>query len=359
MATALKAEKVTEGDPREAAREAGLRYVSDALPGIRRRKSGRGFAYTAPDDRPIRDRATLRRIQRLAIPPAWTHVWICPMPNGHLQATGRDAKGRKQYRYHDRWREVRDQEKYERLVPFGRALPRIRARVRRDLDKPDMPREKVLAAIVRLLDRTLMRVGNEEYAKSNDSYGATTLQEHHVDVDGAELKIRFRGKAGRLHTIGLRDRRLARLVKHLQELPGQDLFHYLDDDGEVRRVTSEDVNDYLRETTGSEFTAKDFRTWAGTVLGLHALTRLEQPDTPRQAKRELSAAVKWVAGLLGNTPAVCRRCYIHSAVIRAFLDGRLETAPERELEAMLSDVEEGLRPEERAVLRFLESAAGR
>lgn len=356
MATALKAEHVAEGDPREAAREAGLRYVSDTMPGIRRRRSGRGFAYFAPDDRQVNDAATLRRIKRLAIPPAWTDVWICPTPEGHLQATGRDAKRRKQYRYHDRWREVRDQEKYERLLPFGRALPRIRARVRRDLDRPDAPREKVLAAVVRLLDRTLMRVGNDEYAKSNDSYGATTLQEHHVDVDGSLLKIRFRGKSGKEHAIGLRDRRLARLVKHLQELPGQELFQYLDDDGEVRKITSEDVNDYLRETTGAEFTAKDFRTWAGTVLGLHALTRAEHPETARQAKRELSQAVRWVAGLLGNTPAVCRRCYIHSAVIQAYLDGRLETAPERKLNAMLSDVDEGLRPEERAVLRFLESA---
>lgn len=356
MATAFSAEQATEGDPREAAREAGLRYVSDTEPGIRRRRSGRGFAYEAPDGSPIRDGATLRRIKRLAIPPAWTDVWICATPNGHLQATGRDAKGRKQYRYHDRWREVRDQEKYERLLPFGRALPRIRARVRRDLEKPEMPREKVLAAIVRLLDRTLMRVGNEEYAKSNESYGATTLQEHHVDVDGSLLKIRFRGKSGKEHAIGLRDRRLARLVKQLQELPGQELFQYVDEEGDVKRITSEDVNDYLRETAGAEFTAKDFRTWAGTVLGLHALTRLDRPDTARGARRELSEAVKWVAGLLGNTPAVCRKCYIHSAVIQAYLDGRLESAPDRELDEMLSDVDEGLRPEERAVLRFLESA---
>ena len=356
MATVLKAENSTEDDPREAAREAGLRYISDAVPGIRRRKSGRGFAYFGPDDRAIRDTATLRRIKRLAVPPAWTDVWICPTPNGHLQATGRDARGRKQYRYHDRWREVRDEEKYGRLLHFGRALPRIRARVRRDLEKPGTPREKVLAAVVRLLDRTLIRVGNEEYARENNSYGATTLQEHHVDVDGSLLKIRFRGKAGRQHRIGLRDRRLARLVKQLQELPGQELFQYVDDDGEVRPVTSEDVNEYLRETTGQGFTAKDFRTWAGTVLGLHALARLDQPESQRQAKRELSEAIRWVAALLGNTPAVCRKCYVHSAVIQAYLDGKLEAAPERELEAMLSDVEEGLRPEERAVLRFLAAA---
>ncbi|HEX6488772.1 MAG TPA: DNA topoisomerase IB [Candidatus Dormibacteraeota bacterium] len=341
-------------DARAAARDAGLRYTSDQMPGIRRRRAGRGFAYVNADDRPVRDAATLRRIKRLAVPPAWTDVWICAQPNGHLQATGRDARGRKQYRYHDRWREVRDEAKYERLVPFGRALPKIRARVRRDLELPGTPRDKVLAAVVRLLDRTLVRVGNEEYARENDSYGATTLREEHVDVEGSRLRLRFRGKGGREHVVGLRDRRLARLVKQLEELPGQELFQYVDDDGQVRPVTSDDINDYLRDITGDDFTAKDFRTWAGTVLGLYALTRAEPPSSAGQARRELSGAIKWVAGLLGNTPAVCRKCYVDGAVIQAYLDGKLKPAPDRELDEMLSEVEAGLRPEERAVLRFLD-----
>src|SRR5438132_4881312 len=233
MATALKAQPPHD-DPRQAARDAGLRYVSDSMPGIRRQRSGRGFAYTDVDGRALHDRASLRRIRRLAVPPAWTDVWICPAPNGHIQATGRDAGGRKQYRYHDRWREVRDEAKYDRLLPFGRSLPRVRARVKRDLELSGTPREKVLAAIVRLLDRTLMRVGSEEYARRNDSYGAATLRDDHVDVAGSDLTLRFRGKSGREHAVGLRDRRLARLIEKLQELPGQELFQYVDHDGEVR-----------------------------------------------------------------------------------------------------------------------------
>ena len=337
-----------------AARGAGLRYVSDEMPGIRRRRSGRGFAYTGPDGKPVRA-ADVSRIKRLAIPPAWTDVWISPSPDGHIQATGRDARGRKQYLYHDRWREVRDEAKYERLVPFGKALPRLRARVRRDLDLRGTPREKVLAAVVRLLDRTLVRVGNEEYARENESYGATTLLDEHVRVQGDRLRFRFRGKSGKEHVIGLLDRKLARLVKLLDELPGQELFQYVDDDGELMPVRSDDVNDYLRDATGEHFTAKDFRTWAGSVLALHALAQKDKPESERQAKRELAEAIKWVASLLGNTPTVCRKCYVHSALIEAFLDGRISQVPERELDSMLADVEAGLRPEERALMRFLEA----
>ena len=356
MPAALPADTVGADDPRAAAGEAGLRYVSDQSPGIRRRRRGRGWTYTAPDGRAISDRATLRRLRALAVPPAWTDVWISPFPNGHIQATGRDARGRKQYRYHDRWREVRDATKYDRLLPFGQALPRLRARVVKDLERPGMPREKVLAAIVRLLDRTLVRVGNERYARDNESFGATTLQEDHVRVSGDRLELRFRGKSGREHLIGLRDRRLARIVKKLEELPGQELFQYLDEGGELQKVDSDDVNEYLQQVTGDEFTAKDFRTWAGTVLALHALSTRSQPESEREARRELNEAVKWVAALLGNTPSICKQCYIHSDVIKAYLDGRVAAVRERDLEAMLADVDEGLRPEERALLRFLRRA---
>jgi DNA topoisomerase-1 len=333
----------------------GLRHVSDDMPGIRRHRSGRGFAYTAADGTPVRDPATLRRIKRLAIPPAWTDVWICPADNGHIQATGRDARGRKQYRYHDRWREQRDEAKYERLLPFGEALPKLRERVRRDLALQGVPREKVIAAVVRLMDRTLVRVGNEEYARENGSYGATTLREEHVTVEGDRLELRFRGKSGREHLIGLRDRRLARVVKKLEELPGQELFQYADADGDLRRVTSDDVNAYLREVMGEDFTAKDFRTWAGSVLGLHALTHLDEaPASERETKRRLNEAVKWVASLLGNTPAVCRKCYLHSSVIRGFIEGDLP-APL----AVQPDGDDELRPEERELLRLLRRGAAR
>jgi DNA topoisomerase-1 len=327
-----------------------LRHVSDDAPGIRRRRAGGGFSYVGPDGRVVSDRDTLARIRSLAIPPAWTDVWICPIENGHIQATGRDARGRKQYRYHDRWRELRDEAKYDRLLPFGEKLPRLRRRVQRDLARPGMPREKVVAAVVRLMDRTLVRIGNDEYARQNGSFGATTLREEHVDVRGDRLELRFRGKSGREHLIGLTDARLARVVKKLEQLPGQELFQYVGDDGELRRVTSDDVNDYLRSVMGEEFTAKDFRTWAGSVLGLHALMNLEEPASPRESRRRLNDAVKWVASLLGNTPAVCRRCYLHSSVIRAYSEGDLPRA---------ASGSEGLRAEEQTLLRLLRREARR
>ncbi len=344
-------------DPVAAARAAGLRYVSDAMPGIRRRRSGRGFAYTGPEGEPVRDPEVLSRIKRLAVPPAWTDVWISPAPNGHIQATGRDARRRKQYRYHDSWREVRDETKYERLLPFGEALPRIRRRVNADLSRPGLPKEKVLAAVVRLMDRTLIRVGNQEYAKENESFGATTLQEDHVEVRGESVEFRFRGKSGKDHAVRLRDRRLARIVEHLLDLPGQELFRYVGDDGEPHPIESADVNDYLREAAGADFTAKDFRTWAGTVLGLHALRMREEPGSDRHARREVKEAIKWVAGFLGNTPTVCERCYVHPAVVDAYREQRLERVPHRRVEAMMNDSEEGLRPEERELLRFLRRSA--
>lgn len=312
--------------PAESARAAGLRYVNDTLPGIERRPAAKGFRYVAADGTPVRDKATLARIRALAIPPAWTQVWICPREDGHLQATGRDARGRKQYRYHERWREVRDESKYGRLVAFGRALPRIRRRVARDLARPGLPREKVLATVVRLLETTFIRIGNEEYARDNESFGLTTLRERQVRVEGARLRFRFRGKSGVPHEVALTEPRIARIVRHLQELPGQELFQYVDDDGGTRGIESADVNAYLKQLAGEEFTSKDFRTWAGTLLCARALRRLPAPASAAAGKREVAQAIEAVARELRNTRAVCRKCYIHPAVIESYFEGRLQDA---------------------------------
>jgi len=306
---------------RASARAAGLRYASDARPGITRRRAGRGFSYRDADGRPIRDPATVERIRRLAIPPAWTDVWICPAPSGHLQATGRDARGRKQYRYHARWRAGRDDAKFERLIEFARVLPRIRARVERDLARPGLAREKVLAAVVRLLEMTLIRVGNEEYARLNRSFGLTTLRARHARVTGPAIRFRFRGKSGRRHEVGLRDRRLAAVIRRCQDLPGQELFQYVDPDGVAHDIASEDVNDYLREVSRAEVTAKDFRTWAGTVLAYRALRAAARETDEVAARHAVVAAVRRTADQLGNTPAVARRSYVHPAVLEAYLDG--------------------------------------
>ena len=308
-------------DASQAAREAGLRYVSDDRPGFRRVRAGRGFRYLDPAGRPLRDPDALARIRSLAIPPAWSDVWISPDPSGHLQATGRDARRRKQYRYHPRFRSARDEAKFERILAFAAALPRIRARVDADLARPGLPREKVLALVVRLLDRTLIRVGNDEYARSNRSFGLTTLRDRHVRVDGSTIRFRFRGKGGRAVEVDLRDRRLAGLVRRCQELPGQELFQYLDPAGEPRDVRSEDVNDYIRAAGGSEFSAKDFRTWHATVLAYRALRALE-PEPGRPA-RPVVRAVRQVAERLGNTAAVARASYVHPAVLEAYTDGQL------------------------------------
>jgi DNA topoisomerase I len=338
-----------------AARSAGLRYVSDARPGIRRRRTVSGFAYRAASGESIRDAETLRRIQALAIPPAWTDVWICPDPRGHLQATGRDAKGRKQYRYHPRWAQVRNETKFERMVAFGAALPALRRRVHEDMSRTGLPREKVLAAIVRLLETTLIRVGNEEYARSNDSFGLTTLRDPHVEVNGSEIRFRFRGKGGLDHDMGLRDRRLARIVKRCQDLPGQELFQYVDDDGEPRAVDSADVNAYLQEITGEDFTAKDFRTWAGTLCAVLVLQEIGAAESATQSRKNLVHAVKLVARQLGNTPTVCRKYYIHPAVLEAYSNGTLLSVLPAGTDA--GEAKEGLYPRERQVLRFLESLA--
>lgn len=308
-------------DPEAAARAAQLRYVSDDRPGITRRRIGeKRFSYRDPSGAAIRDSAKLQRIKSLAIPPAWIDVWICPSPNGHIQATGRDARGRKQYRYHVRWRAKRDETKYEHMLEFGHALPRIRERVEADLALPGLPREKVLAAVVSLLERTLARIGNQEYAETNKSFGLTTLRNRHVQVTGGRIELDFRAKHGIRHSSVVNDRKLARIIKNIRDLPGSELFQYLDEDGERRQISSEDVNDYLREISGSNITAKDFRTFAATSLALVEFAALEEGEP---TKSRLLDVVKRVAAKLGNTPAVCRKCYIHPRVLSSYLDGSL------------------------------------
>jgi DNA topoisomerase-1 len=337
-------------DPRRAARVADLTYVTNAAPGIRRQRFGRGFRYLKPDGRVLRDPVELARLRRLMVPPAWRDVWICPDPHGHIQAVGRDSRGRRQYRYHPRWRQLRDEAKFSRVVAFGRALPTIRARVDKALSRPGLSREKVLALVVRLLEITLIRVGNEEYARENASFGLTTLRRRHVAVSGGELRFRFRGKSGKEHAFGIRDRRLSRIVKRCQELPGQELFRYLDGRGRKRGVGSAEVNAYLRSISGRDFTAKDFRTWAGTVRAAYALNALASFSSARQAKRSLTRAVESVAARLGNTPGICRRSYIHPVVVEAYLGGALADALR---ESPSRPGRDGLNPHEQAVLSML------
>ena len=344
---------IVDSDALSAAKSAGLRYVSDTVPGIRRKQVGKNFAYLTPDSTPLRHPEELRRIKSLAIPPAWTNVWICPVPNGHIQTTARDAKGRKQYRYHPRWRVVRDETKYDRLIAFGQVLPSIRRRTEKDLALAGLPREKILATVVRLLEMTLIRVGNEEYARNNDSFGLTTMRDHHVDVSGSSLRFEFRGKSGVQHSVDLRDRKLARIVKRSQDLPGQELFQYLDENGERHSIGSSDVNEYLREITGQDFTAKDFRTWAGTVLAAKALQEFEVWDSKAQAKRNIVRAIECVAKRLGNTRTVCKKCYIHPAVLNSALDGSLMEIFRRRIRKDMTASLSELRPEEVAVLAFL------
>jgi DNA topoisomerase-1 len=339
-------------EPERSARAAGLRYVTDERPGITRRRRGRGFQYVAPDGSTVTDPDERHRIDSLAIPPAWTDVWICPLPNGHIQATGRDARGRKQYRYHPRWREVRDETKYHRIAAFARALPRIRRRVDRDMRRHALSRDRVVAAVVRLLDETTIRVGNDEYARENRSFGLTTLRDRHVDVNGDRITFRFRGKGGRVHDVEIEDPRVARVIRRCEDLPGQDLFQYVDEDGAPVDVTSDDVNDYIREAAGDEFTAKDFRTWTGTVLAAWTLDELAGGETP--PKKQLVAAIESVARELGNTPAVCRACYVHPDVIDAHLEGTLTAGLARKAGQALTRDRHRLSPQEAAVLAFLE-----
>ena len=336
----------------EAAKDVGLLYVSHTSPGIHRRKSGKAFVYVDHSDKKIRDAKTLSRIKSLVIPPAWEDVWICASERGHIQAVGKDARGRRQYRYHPRFREGRDQAKYGHMLKFVKVLPKIRRRTRRDLGRKGMPREKVLAAIVRLLETTLIRVGNEQYAKENNSYGLTTLHNSHAKVNGATTTFRFRGKSGVQHEIDLQNKKLAKVVRQCQDLPGQELFGYLDDVGNAHDIKSDDVNAYLHEIAGDDFTAKDFRTWAGTVLAAQALQEFEQVDSEAARKKNVVKAVESVASRLGNTKAVCRKCYIHPEIIDSYMDGSLVEMLKEKAEAMLKPMR-NLRPEEAAVLVLL------
>jgi DNA topoisomerase I len=348
-----KIEVVT--DPTEVAEDAGLRYVSDDQPGYTRKPKGDDFEFFDTDGKAIRDETRLLRIRRLAVPPAYKDVWICPSPNGHIQATARDARGRKQYRYHERWREARAENKYDRMLVFGQALPKIRRRVNKDMGLRDLPRNKVLATVVHLLGRTFIRIGNEEYARENKSFGLTTMRDRHIDVKGAKLSFSFRGKSGVQHEIDVNDRRLANIIRKLQDLPGQDIFQCEDEAGEVRNITSQDVNDYLAEITGEEFTAKDFRTWAGTVLTAMALSAQGPAENETQAKENIKVAITAVAKILGNTPTVCRKCYVHPVVLESYLDGDMIEGLKQKTEETLSENLEDLRAEEAAVMSFIQA----
>ena len=348
-----RAKKLLPKDPAASAKAARCRHVDDSGPGYGRAKSGKGFRFIDTRGKSIKSEATIRRIKSLVIPPAWTKVWICPTEDGHIQATGRDVRGRKQYRYHPRFREVREETKYAHMMQFAEALPGIRAKVDADMAKQGLAREKVLATLVRLLEITLIRVGNEEYARENGSFGLTTMRDRHIDVTGSAIKFHFRGKSGVEHAVEVHDRRVAKIVARCHDLPGQVLFQYLDDDGNRHVVESHDVNEYLRSITDIEVTAKDFRTWAGTVLAAQALKELTNFDTKAAAKKNILAAVKSVAGRLGNTPTVCRKCYVHPEIFDSYMDGdlvsTLQQRAERELREHLPDLSSA----EAAVLMLL------
>lgn len=341
----------------EAAHDASLRYSSDSQAGISRRRAGNGFRYVAANGKPLRKRDDLARIRALVIPPAWKDVWICPSPNGHLQATGRDQRGRKQYRYHERWRKHRDEDKYAHMLQFATTLPRIRRRVAHDLALRGMPRNRILAALVRLLERSLIRIGNEEYAQDNDSFGLTTFQDRHAAIHGGKIQFEFRGKSGVAHSIEVADRRLAKIVRRCRDLPGFELFQYVDEEGERHAIDSGDVNDYLREISGQDFTAKDFRTWSGSLLAANALARQATPPKKSSRRRAVAAAVKEVAATLGNTPAVCRKSYIHPAVIEAFEAGSLLADLRPKSRSRRADsAKQGVRQAEARLMHVLKAA---
>lgn len=342
--------------PEDSARAAGLRYVIDDVPGFRRVSRGKAFTYTDAEGKPLRDAEALRRIKSLVIPPAWREVWISPFANGHLQATGKDVRGRKQYRYHPDWRSVRDETKFTRMMAFGGALPALRRRVDRDLKLPGLAREKVLATIVRLLESTLIRVGNEEYARDNNSYGLTTMLDRHAKISGATITFEFKGKSGKRHKIDVRDRRLARIVKQCQDLPGQEIFAYVNEAGDWVDVKSQDVNGYIQEITGEPFTAKDFRTWYGTVLAATALREFEECTSTTEAKGNIVKAIESVSKMLGNTPTICRKCYVHPIVIERYLEGyTIAALLERGRRALAKELR-ALRPEEAAVMMLLQES---
>lgn len=346
-------EAVTTADPVEAAEAVGLRYVSDESPGFRRERVDDSFQYMDLKGKPIRDEEEIRRINALRIPPAWEEVWICPFANGHLQATGRDAKGRKQYRYHDQWRQLRDQTKFTRMVAFSEALPKIRERIEQDLKRPGLPKEKVLATVLRLMELTRIRVGNEEYAKTNKSFGLTTMRDRHVDISGSTVRFKFRGKSGVEHDIEISDRRLAKIVKNCRDIPGQELFQYIDENGQRQSIDSGDVNDYLREITTDDFTAKDFRTWSGTVLATLELHEAGTGESQTATKKAIVQAIKTVAQHLGNRPATCRKYYVHPAVLNAYETGSLSEVMTQHLEQEIEAVSCGLRCEELVVVALL------
>ena len=332
--------------------------MTDDVPGIRRRRAGRGFSYRGPDGQLIRDEKTLARVKSLAIPPAWTDVWIAPHPRAHVQATGRDKRGRKQYRYHAEFRQVRDAVKFDHMIAFAEALPRIRQRVQRDLALPGLSRQKVLAACVRVMEETHIRVGNDEYRRQNRSFGLTTLQDRHARITSSSVRFRFKGKHGIVHEVAVTDRRLARLVKRCQDLPGQELFQYVDETGTVHDVTSGDVNEYLREISGLDITAKDFRTWAGTVLAARFFHAIEPAETKKELRSQVIRTIEQVAARLGNTVAICRKCYVHPAVIDAFLAGQVVPASAPAQHVVPETPEHGLSAEEHATLAFLRDQQG-
>ncbi len=341
---------------RQSAKAANLRYVHDSQPGLKRQRHGKKFRYLDMDGKPIKDASHIARIKSLAIPPAWTEVWICTSANGHIQATGRDAKGRKQYRYHPQWRELRDEIKYENMVNFGIHLPLIRKKVARDLAKPGLSREKVMATIISLLENTMIRIGNDEYANHNNSYGLTTLRNRHLKVNGAELVFHFLGKSKVEHRISLHDAKLARIVKQIKDLPGQELFQYLDSDGQRHKIGSADVNEYLQQITGEHYTAKDFRTWAGTLQTTIALAKSQRFETIAQAKSNLILAINAAAKKLGNTPTICKKCYVHPRIIQSYMNGEFSTFVESvESGKPESRTEHGLSRMERCVLTLLDS----
>jgi DNA topoisomerase I len=345
----------TQHEPSSSAASAGLHYVTDSTPGIARQRAGKGFRYVSASGTPVREARELDRIRSLAIPPAWRDVWICPNPLGHLQATGRDARGRKQHRYHPRWRQVRDEAKYGRMIEFATALPTVRAQTAADIAAPGLHRRKVLAAVVQLLEKTAIRVGNDEYARDNQSFGLTTMRDGHAQISGSRIRFRFKGKSGKFHDIEFSDRRLAKIVRKCQELPGRELFQYLDDEGNVQDVGSGDVNEYLREITGREFTAKDFRTWTGTVLAARALHMLREFSSAAQANRNVLRAIEAVAGILGNTRSVCRKCYVHPAILEAYVDGSLAHALSAKRRRAVTAGPYGLNETEAAVLALLQT----
>jgi DNA topoisomerase I len=347
--------KARQPENAQSARSAGLIYVTDQLPGIRRVRRGRGFRYVTDRGQALKNRAELDRIARLAIPPAWKDVWICTHARGHLQACGRDARGRKQYKYHSQWRQCRDEAKYDQMLAFATALPALRRQIAKDLSASGLPRRKVVAAVVQLLEKTLIRVGNDEYARDNNSFGLTTMRNRHVQVSRSKLRFRFKGKGGTSHDIAFDDVRLARIVRRCQDLPGHELFGYVDDEGNVQDIGSADVNSYLREITGQDFTAKSFRTWAATVLAACALQDAPECQSQTKAKRYVATAVEAVSGLLGNTPAICRKSYIHPAIVEAYVDGSLpRTRRPRGLKAVAGPLLPDFRRMETAVLAWLQ-----